>query len=293
VIPSDIPIVQMVGNEAVTNEYFVEGLQGVCKNKTNVKSVVIPPMVASLTGGAFAGCTSLESVRFLGPVPTGLDFGWTFAGTPYLVGLEAANDNDYLYIPAGAEYTDAAREISGASGTARDNNLLATPNEPGGDDGVVDPVKDFDPLRGYAGWLVGSKWYKWTAPASTTVWFDTKGSDFNTVLGAYEISWNPDDPTQVAWIFLGENGGFSGKTSLVSFKLVQGQTYHICVGGNLASDKSHARGNIVLNWRTGTLVTLTLMMPSTKKATQFIRYMKIPVPKGKPVAVLPEEVEER
>jgi len=293
VIPSDIPIVQAVGNEAVTNEYFVEGLQGVCKNKTNVKSVVIPPMVASLTGGAFAGCTSLVSVRFLGPVPTGLDFGLTFAGTPYLAGLEAANDNDYLYIPDGAgEYADAAREISGASGTARDNNFLATPNEPGGDDGVVDPVKDFDPLRGYAGWLVGSKWYKWTAPASTTVWFDTKGSDFDTVLGAYIIDSYSPDHDQVAYIYRGENKGFSGKTSLVSFKLVQGQTYHICVGGNLASDKSHARGNIVLNWRTGTPVTLTLMTPNTKKATQFIRYMKIPVPKGKPVVVLPEPTRE-
>ena len=292
VIPSDIPIVQMVGNEAVTNAYFVEGLQGVCKNRTNVKSVVIPPMVASLTNGTFAGCTSLESVRFLGPVPTGLDFGLTFAGTPYLAGLEAANDNDYLFTPVSTEYVDAAREISGASGTARDNNVLATPNEPGGDDGVVDPVKDFDPLRGYAGWLVGSKWYKWTAPASTTVWFDTKGSDFNTVLGVYIVDSYSPDHDQVAYIYCGENTGFIGKTSLVSFELMQGRTYHICVGGSLENDKSHPRGNIVLNWRTGTAVTLTLMTPSTKKATQFIRYMKIPVPKGKPVEVLPEPTRE-
>ena len=292
VIPSDIPIVQAVGNEVVTNAYFVEALQGICRNKTNIKSVVIPPMVVSLTGGTFAGCTSLESVRFLGPVPTGLDFGLTFRGTPYLAGLKAANDNDYLYIPVDAEYTDAAREISGASGTARDNNLLATPNEPGGDDVVVDPVKEFDPLRGYAGWLVGSKWYKWTAPASTTVWFDTKGSDFDTVLGAYIIDSYSPDHDQVAYIYRGENKGFSGKTSLVSLKVMQGRTYHVCVGGNLASDKSHARGNIVLNWRTGTPVTLTLMTPSTKKATQFIRYMKIPVPKGKPVEVLPEPTRE-
>lgn len=288
VIPSDIPIVQMVGNEAVTNAYFVEALQGVCKNRTNVKSVVIPPMVASLTNGTFAGCTSLESVRFLGPVPTGLDFDSTFVGTPYLAGLEAANDNDYLFTPVGNEYVDAAWEISGASGTARDNNFLATPNEPGGDDGVIDPVKDFDPLRGYAGWLVGSKWYKWTAPASTTVWFDTKGSDFDTVLGAYIIDSYSPDHDQVAYIYRGENKGFGGKTSLVSFELTQGRTYHICVGGSLENDKSHPRGNIVLNWRTGTAVTLTFMTPSTKKATQFIRYMKIPVPKGKPVEVLPE-----
>ena len=36
VIPSDIPIVQTVDNEVVTNAYFVEGLQGICRNKTNI-----------------------------------------------------------------------------------------------------------------------------------------------------------------------------------------------------------------------------------------------------------------
>ena len=290
VIPSDIPIVRVVDNVVVTNSYFVEGLGAVCKNKANVRSVVIPPMVAYMTDGSFAGCSSLESVRFLGLVPSGVDFASAFSGTPYLAGLGAANGNDFLFTPdpAGAEYDDAAREISGASGTARDNNFLATPNEPGGDDGVVDPVKDFDPLRGYAGWLVGSKWYKWTAPASAMVWFDTRGSDFDTVLGVYIIDSYSPDHDQVAYIYRGENKGFSGKTSLVSFKAVVGQTYHICVGGSLENDDSHARGNIVLNWRMGPAVTLALMTPSTKKATQFVSYKKISVPRGRPVEVLPE-----
>ena len=38
VIPSDIPIVRMVGNEVVTSAYFVEALQGICRNKTNIST---------------------------------------------------------------------------------------------------------------------------------------------------------------------------------------------------------------------------------------------------------------
>ncbi len=289
-IPSVIPVVRVVDNVVVTNSYFVEGLGAVCKNKANVRSVVIPPKVAYMTDGSFAGCSSLESVRFLGLVPSGVDFASAFSGTPYLAGLGAANGNDFLFTPdpAGAEYDDTAREISGASGSARDSNFLATPNEPGGNDDAEDPVKNFDPLRGYAGWLVGSKWYKWTAPASAMVWFDTRGSDFDTVLGVYIIDSYSPEHDQVAYIYRGENRGFSGKTSLVSFKAVVGQTYHICVGGSLENDDSHARGNIVLNWRMGPAVTLALMTPSTKKATQFVSYKKISVPRGRPVEVLPE-----
>ncbi|MBO7688113.1 MAG: InlB B-repeat-containing protein, partial [Kiritimatiellae bacterium] len=284
-IPSSIAVEQAIGNEEVTNDYVVEALYGTCcADMANLKSVVIPPTVSFISGDAFAGCGALEEVRFIGNVPAydsdfEFSFETTFEGTPYLEKLRAENANDLA---------ENAKEISGASGTVRGDNMLATPNEPDFPADGTNDEETFDPLRGYAGWLVGSKWYKWTAPATTTVWFDTKGSDFNTVLGAYEISWNPDDPTQVAWIFLGENGGFSGKTSLVSFKAVQGRTYYICVGGNLENDESRARGNIVLNWRTGAAVTLTLQTPSPKKSGAYLTYKRLPVPKGKPVGVLPQ-----
>ena len=298
-IPSSIPIAQTIGNEVVTNDYVVEALNGTCcAGRANLKSVVIPPTISYISGDAFARCGALADVRFLGNVPVydsdfKFSFETTFAGTPYLAGLTTANDNDYLYTPDGAtEYVDTAREISGANGTVRDNNLLATPNEPDVDDADVDAVQGFDPLRGYAGWLVGSKWYKWTAPASTMVWFDTKGSEIDTVLGVYEIDSYSPDHQQVAYIFRGENKGFSGKTSLVSFKAVPGRTYHVCVGGNLESDESRARGNIVLNWRTGAAVTLTFQTVSAKKPSAYITYKRLPVPKGKPVGVLPEPTRE-
>ncbi len=166
-MPSCIPINQTIGNEVVTNDYVVEALSGTCCAELDgLKSVVIPPTISYISGDAFAGCGALEDVRFLGNVPAygpnfEFTFETTFEGTPFLAGLKAANDNDYLYTPDGAgEYADTAREISGASGTVRDNNQLATPNEPDVDeeDAVVDPVQTFDPLRGYAGWLVGPKW---------------------------------------------------------------------------------------------------------------------------------------
>ncbi len=284
-IPSSIAVVQGVGEEVVTNDYAVAAVgESCCAELDGLKSVAIPPSVSFIYGDAFARCGSLEEVRFLGNVPAydsdfEFRFETTFEGTPYLEKLRAENANDLA---------ENAKEISGASGTVRGDNMLATPNEPDFPADGTNDEETFDPLRGYAGWLVGSKWYKWTAPATTTVWFDTKGSDFNTVLGAYEISWNPDDPTQVAWIFLGENGGFNGKTSLVSFKAVQGRTYYICVGGNLENDESRARGNIVLNWRTGAAVTLTLQTPNPKKSGAYLTYKRLPVPKGKPVGVLPQ-----
>ena len=285
-LPSAIAIGQTIGNETVTNEYVVEAIgTSFCTQITGLQSVTIPPTVAFIACDSFEKCSALDEVRFLGNVPSydstyRFKFETTFANTPYLdkLGMENAND-----------LAQGAREISGASGTVRGNNMLATPNGP---DFPEAGEETFDPLRGYARWLVGSKWYKWTAPATTMVWFDTKGSDFDTVLGAYEIMWNPDDPTEVAYVFLAENKNFSGKTSLVSFKAIEGRTYYVCVGGNLENEESSARGNLVLNWRTGAAVTLTFMTANPNKPSAYIAYKRLPVPKGKAVGVLPEPTRE-
>ena len=55
-IPSSIPIEQTIGNEVVTNDYVVEALDGTCcAERANLKSVVVPPTVAYISGDAFAG----------------------------------------------------------------------------------------------------------------------------------------------------------------------------------------------------------------------------------------------
>ena len=237
-------------------------------NADGLESVVIPD--ASLLGSyTFRNCADLKSVTFLGAIPSWFDFESTFAGTPYLAGLNEANGNDTA---------ESARELAGAGGSVTDNNYLASPSD-FDEDG-------YEPLRGFASWLVGTKWYKWTAPATTTAWFDTYGSDFNTVLGVYEMDRDGQQMLSVQKV-KGENGDYNGISSLVKFSAEQGKTYYICVGGEQSSDEEYsARGNITLNWRTGTPVKLTLVTGvagRNKKAITMTAY----VPKGKAAGALP------
>ena len=241
------------------------------QDNTELQSITIP-WVNYIDSGAFSGCTSLSSVTFLGPVPAGLDFNGVFENTPFLARITQENANDFA---------ESAREIEGASGNITDTNYLATPND------IVENEGAVEPLKGLASWLVGTKWYRWTAPATTTAWFDTYGSDFNTVLGVYEMNANDVQAFTVEAV-KGENDDYGGLSSLVSFSAVQGRTYWICVGGEAeeVDGMSRPRGNIALNWRTGTAVKLTLstgLKGKNKKVITMTAY----VPKAKAVGVLP------
>ena len=238
-------------------------------NADGLESVVIPD-ASVLDTGTFKSCTDLKSVTFLGTIPIGLDFESVFAGTPYLAGLREANGNDLV---------ENARELAGAVGSATDNNYLASPRD-FDEDG-------YEPLMGFASWLVGTKWYKWTAPATATAWFDTYGSDFNTVLGVYEMDYDEQQTPKVRAV-KGENGDYNGVSSRVSFSAEQNKTYYICVGGEQAEvdGLSSSRGNIVLNWRTGTPVKLTLVTGLTGKNKKAIT-MTAYVPKAKAAGALP------
>ena len=232
-------------------------------------SAVVPD-AGTLGSYTFRNCADLKSVTFLGPIPIWFDFDTVFEGTPYLAGLAEANGNDLA---------ENARELRGTAGSVADNNYLATPSD-------FDDA-GYEPLMGFASWLVGTKWYKWTAPATTTVWFDTYGSDFNTVLGVYEMGFDGQQMLKAQTV-MGENGDYNGTSSGVSFRAEQGKTYYICVGGEQAEvdGLSSARGNIVLNWRTGTPVKLTLVTGLTGKNKKAIT-MTAYVPKAKAAGALP------
>lgn len=67
-------------------------------------------------------------------------------------------------------------------------------------------------------------WYKWTAPKTGIVSFDTYGSDFDTILVAYSDS--------TTWDVLAENDdGYEDNTSRIEFPAQAGQVYLIRVGG--------------------------------------------------------------
>ncbi|HVF42473.1 MAG TPA: NF038122 family metalloprotease [Pyrinomonadaceae bacterium] len=130
--------------------------------------------------------------------------------------------------PAGPDNDNFANAVTiqGASGTVNGTNLSAT-KEPGEPD--------------HADTGGASVWYKWTAPATGTVTFDTVGSDYDTTLAAYtgasvnslaKLTENDD-------IVLGDN-----VRSRISFTANAGVTYRIAVDG-FDGDT----GSIVLNWK--------------------------------------------
>jgi trypsin-like peptidase len=116
--------------------------------------------------------------------------------------------------------------LTGANGTANGLNVGALPEN-------GEPTHaGFAPRR--------SVWWRWVAPKSGTVTFDTKGSNFDTILAIYSGT------TLGSLLSQGENdGGSVGPEAVVIFPAQAGVIYQICVDGVNA-----AVGTIVLNWRT-------------------------------------------
>jgi pre-peptidase len=94
----------------------------------------------------------------------------------------------------------------------------------------------------YAGLALGphSFWFRWTAPATGAIAFDTAGSAFDTVLAVYRGT-SVSALTAVAW---NNDASASTRTSRVKFNASAGSTYVIAVDG-----ASAAAGAVTLNWR--------------------------------------------
>lgn len=93
-----------------------------------------------------------------------------------------------------------------------------------------------------------SVWWRWVAPATKPVQFDTKNSNFDTLLAVYTGA-SVGALTHIASD--DQSGGFS--TSKLTFNAVAGTTYHIAVDG-----WGGASGNIGLAWTQSIPVSLTL-----------------------------------
>ena len=103
-----------------------------------------------------------------------------------------------------------------------------------------------------------SVWYKWTAPAAGTVTFTTAGSDFDTLLGAYQGSSVGSLANVVSPDFESDDeGGFL--TSKIVFSAIAGQDYFIAVDG-FAKDSGH----ITLHWKLETNVSEILPILTTR-----------------------------
>ncbi len=215
-----------------------------------LESVVIPSSVTTIDAYAFGSCTALSSVTFKGKVPSGCDFNTAFYGTAFLNDCKTSNWFDSFESPY---------PIAGASGSVLSDNYLAT-------------TQSGEPLSTL---YRCTKWLRWTAPKSGTVWFHTQGSKFDTQIGVYQGTTLP------ALSKVATNDDFmQDRTSQLSFDAVGGATYYVCVGGYLGNP----RGEFTLAWRMGTPITLALDPNGGNLDTSLL---SIPVPKNAAVGGLP------
>ncbi|QTA78218.1 carboxypeptidase domain-containing protein [Desulfonema limicola] len=129
-------------------------------------------------------------------------------------------------LASGSDSFGTAYEISGLSGQTSGTNIEAS-KEPGEPEHAGQPG-------------IASLWWKWTAPENALFNFNTKGSDFDTLLGIY-TGYSLDSLVQEA---ANDQDGSSDGTSSASFTAQAGTDYYIAVDGRYG-----ASGNIVLNWR--------------------------------------------
>ena len=146
----------------------------------------------------------------------------------YLVNYEGWYLDDILvtslYPPVANDYFTNATVISGSSGTTSGTTYAAT-KETG------------EPNHaGYAGGA--SVWFRWTAPSSGTVTFNTFGSSFDTLLGVYTGT----DVGTLSWVASNDQTPGSDQSS-VTFNATAGTTYRIAVDG-----WNNQVGNYTLNW---------------------------------------------
>ena len=125
-----------------------------------------------------------------------------------------------------ADDFDSSITVSGASGQSKGSSIgagkeIGEPNHAGSDGGA-------------------SVWWTWTAPATGLVTFDTRGSNFDTLLAIYTGT----SLNRLLEIASNDDASDGTLQSEVRFSALQGQTYHVAVDGY--GGKS---GTVVLNWQ--------------------------------------------
>lgn len=151
------------------------------------------------------------------------------------------------------DYFTNAIVITGPAGTQSGDTTSAT-HEPG------EPTLN----RG-----ANSIWFRWVAPLSGTVNMDTRGSTFDTTLGAYVGN------TVGALTTIRENDDFYGFQSSITFQAVAGTEYKIQIDGYGEDDF----GEFTLNWTLpGVVLTNTPPLPGQIQFLSPIYYANENVP---------------
>ena len=182
------------------------------------------------TGGTAVSLSGADSlnVSFIAPdvaVDETLSFRLTVADQ------DGASATDTVSVMLRASLGDHLRSsvlISGETGRSEESNIGAS-LEPGEPDHA-----------GHSGGA--SLWWTWTAPQTGEYVFDTRGSNFDTLLAVY--SGDRNDSVHLLLSVASNDDVDGGRQSAVQFHAHQGDIYHIAVDGY-----GGATGAVVLNWR--------------------------------------------
>ncbi len=141
--------------------------------------------------------------------------------------------------PANDNIADA-QTLTGAKGAVLGNSVAATEQYPFLKAGQAEPL--------YGGRHGGrSIWYKWTAPYTEAVEFNSNGSAFDTLMAAYS---SDPVPTYDTFLTVAGNDDSAASLSKIRFHATQGQTYYIVVDGY-----QRKGGLVTLNWSMPAQVT--------------------------------------
>ena len=198
----------------------------------NLRDATFDTTLHVFTGASFGTLASVASSDdFNGVLQSKLTFNAT-AGTVYRIavdGFGAAHGAFSLQWAQNSPATDnfaTPATLTGATGKNFTNTARST-GEPG------EPNHGSIPDR--------SVWYSWTAPETGTAVFNTRESDFDTVLAAYTGT------TIASLTQLATNDQFNGSNqSRITFPVVAGTVYRIVVDGFGATT-----GSAGLQWSIG------------------------------------------
>ncbi len=195
-------------------------------------------LLAVYTGSSVASLSPVASNDDISPgvTPQSRVVFSATAGTAYRIAVDGyagasgsvvLNWTQSLGPPANDSFGNAFT-LSGSSGTTNGSTLDATKQS-------GEPNHAFN-AGGH------SVWYRWTAPASGAVTFNTLGSAFDTLLGVY----TGNSLGSLTVVATNDDLSVNFAQSQVSFAAVSGTTYRIAVDGY-----DGAAGSLVLNWAQG------------------------------------------
>ena len=233
-----VPVVLAIGVTAALYIYLLATLTIDVSSVEKWTSTTVPTATVDLPFGdaVFPGGVYLSMAGLLGVVATAIFIAFVMTEDRYAAALAETVmyrpvercllvATTYTALRTPGDEFERPIEISGPEGSQEADSTFATKAHGEPDHAGVPSGR--------------SLWFSWTPSDRRTAMFDTKGSEFDTVLAAY----TGESLTELS--HLSNDDAEGGRTSRVVFPALPGTTYHVAVDGYRGGC-----GKVRLNWST-------------------------------------------